>query len=104
MLYDCERTDFPLHQAVFENNLPLISRLITCKHDGIFFVDKNEIDMCGNTPLALAAKLGYADCIKILTDLFACPKLRSFNDFPNSLEIASALKNKEIIQLLLEAN
>lgn len=79
-LFSSSKREFPLHKAVFENNLPLISRLINCYNDGIFFVNKNEIDSCGNTPLLLAVKLGYIDAVKVLSDLFACPKLKSLNN------------------------
>lgn len=43
-LYDGSKTDFLLHRAVFENNLPLISRLIKGTHDGVFYTEKNELD------------------------------------------------------------
>jgi hypothetical protein len=76
-LFDASKTDFPLHKAVFENNLPLISRLINCSHDSIFYVNKNEIDLCGNSPLTLAVKLGFIDAVKVLSDLFTCPKLKA---------------------------
>jgi len=79
-LYDQSRKDYQLHRAVFENNLPLISRLIKCQHDGSFFAEKNEIDGGGNTPLILAVKLGNVDAVKVLTDVFTCPKLKSFNN------------------------
>lgn len=114
-MYDPYRRDFLLHKAVFENNLPLISRLIKGTHDGVFYAEKNQIDSCGNTPLILAVKLGYVDVIKVLCDLFTCPKMKSFHNCKNNifitsylvpcaLDIASALKNKEIIKILLEAN
>ena len=74
------RTEYMLHQAVFDNNLPLISRLIKCSHEGMFYAEKNEIDSGGNTPLILAVKLGNVDAVKVLTDLFTCPKLKSFNN------------------------
>lgn len=57
-IYDSTKKDFLLHKAVFENNLPMISRLINCTYDGIFYTEKNEIDSAGNTPLILAVKLG----------------------------------------------
>lgn len=76
-LYDGSKKIFPLHKAVFENNLPLISRLINGNSDGIFYQEKNEIDSCGHTPLILAIKLGHIDTIKVLCDLFTCPKLKS---------------------------
>lgn len=79
-LYDSSKTEFPLHKAVFENNLPLISRIINCSHDGVFYVHRNELDSCGNTPLLLAVKLGYVDVVKVLCDLFTCPKLKSLSN------------------------
>jgi len=116
-IFNPQRTEYLLHRAVFENNLPLISRLIKCTHEGVFYAEKNEIDSCGNTPLILAVKLGYVDAIKVLCDLFTCPKMKSFNNcnficiyldifilVPCALEIASAFKNKEVIKILLEAN
>ena len=77
-IFDQSRRDYPLHKAVFENNLPLISRLVKCQHEGTFFAEKNEIDAGGNTPLMLAVKLGNIDAVKVLTDLFTCPKMKSF--------------------------
>lgn len=61
----------------------------------------------------LAVKLGLVDCVKVLCDLFACPKLKFFLNcsfiinlllVPCALDIASATKNKEILRTLLEAN
>ena len=74
-LFASDKREFPLHKAVFEGNLPMISRLITCKHEGLFFVDKNEIDVCGNSPLVLAIRLRNLDAVKILTDLHCSSKL-----------------------------
>ena len=79
-VYDSMRTEYMLHKAVFENNLPLISRLIKCTHDGVFYAEKNELDSGGNTPLILAVKLGNVDAVKVLTDLFTCPKMKSFSN------------------------
>lgn len=88
-IFDSAKTEYMLHKAVFENNLPLISRLIKCAHEGIFYAEKNELDSGGNTPLILAVKLGNVDAVKVLTDLFTCPKLKSFNNcksFPMTLD------------------
>lgn len=97
--------------------MPLISRLVKCSHDGTFYAEKNEIDAGGNTPLILAVKLGNVDAVKVLTDLFACPKMKSFSNCKNlpvyfiftdivpcAIDVASAIKHKEIIRILLEAN
>jgi len=58
----------------------MISRLVNCQYDGVFYAEKNEMDSCGNTPLILAVKLGYVDAIKVLCDLFTCPKLKSMSN------------------------
>ena len=79
-LFSTSDNEFPLHNAVFDNNLPLISRLINCRYDGVFFCEKNGLDSCGNTPLQLAVKLQYVDAVKVLCDLFTCPKLKPLNN------------------------
>jgi hypothetical protein len=59
----------------------MISRLIKGTNElNIFYAEKNEIDSCGNTPLMLAVKLGNIDAIKVLCDLFTCPKMKSFHN------------------------
>ena len=85
-IFDQNRKDYMLHKAVFENNLTLISRLVKCSHDGTFYAEKNEIDAGGNTPLILAVKLGNVDAVKVLTDLFTCPKMKSFSNCKNSTD------------------
>lgn len=40
-LFNPHKTDYPLHKAVFENNLPMISRLVNGQCDGIFHCQKN---------------------------------------------------------------
>ena len=55
-LYSTGKKQYPLHRAVFDGNLPLASRLVSCQHDGVIYCDKNELDSCGNTPLTLAIK------------------------------------------------
>ena len=77
-LFCSEKKTFPLHKAVFEANLPMISRLISCKQEGILFIDKNEIDVCGNNALVLAVRLRNIDAVKILTDLYCSAKLNPF--------------------------
>ena len=62
-LYSSAQTSFPLHKAIFEGKLASISRLIACREEGTLFVDKNEIDLCGNSPLVLAVRLRNIDAI-----------------------------------------
>ncbi|CAG9834225.1 unnamed protein product [Diabrotica balteata] len=54
-----ESDGFPLHKAVFENDLPSLSRLIR-KHD-VASKDKH-----GNTALHLAVMLGRKECVQLL--------------------------------------
>lgn len=77
-LFCSESKSFILHKAVYEGNLPMISRLISCRHEGTLFVEKNEIDLCGNSPLVIAIRLRNIDAVKILTDLYCSAKLNPF--------------------------
>jgi hypothetical protein len=79
-LYDSAKKDFQLHRAVFEKNLPYISRVIKGQIEGVFYQEKNELDSCGNSPIILAVKLGHLDTIKVLCDLYTCPKLKPFHN------------------------
>ena len=79
----------------------LHSRLITCKHEGILFVDKNEIDLCGNSPLVLAIRLRNMDAVKILTDLHCSSKLSPLPNILNGFELSKAIKDRRMIELLL---
>ena len=53
-----------------------MSKLIKLETHGQFFAEKNQLDLCGNTPLMLAVKLGNLDAVKVLSDMYTCPKLR----------------------------
>lgn len=79
-VFDQSQNSYPLHKAVFDQNLPLISRFVKGQYEGSFYQDKNGIDPCGNTPLILAVKLGHIDTIKVLCDLTCCPKLKSLQN------------------------
>ena len=102
-LFCSEKKQFILHKAVFEGNLPLISRLITCKQDGVIFVDKNEIDSCGNSPLVLAIKLQNTDVVKILTDLHCSAKLNPLPTIMSGFELAKVLKDRKLVEILMES-
>lgn len=71
---------------------------------GIFYSEKNQLDPCGNTPLILAVKLGNIDAVKILTDMYTCPKLRPLQDLMNAREVAIAMKHQQILKILIQAN
>jgi hypothetical protein len=72
--------------------------------DGIFFTHKNSLDCCGNTPLMLAVKLGNIDAVKILSDMYTCPKLRPLSDLMNAKEIAMGMKHQTILKILMSSN
>jgi ankyrin repeat protein len=84
---------YPLHQAIFDSNLRMLSKLLKQEIEGMFFINKNTLDPCGNTPLMLAIKLGNLDAVKILSDVYTCPKLRSLPDLMNAKEVAIAMKH-----------
>jgi len=81
----------------------MISRLINCKQDGVIFVDKNEIDSCGNSPLVLAIRLKNIDAVKILTDLYCSAKLNPFPQVLSAFEIAKTMKDRKIVEILMNA-
>ncbi|KAK9874289.1 hypothetical protein WA026_002641 [Henosepilachna vigintioctopunctata] len=54
-----ETVDYPLHKAVFENDLKSVSRLLRT-------VDIAAKDRHGNTPLHLAVMLGRVECVQLL--------------------------------------
>ena len=87
-LYTTQKRNYELHKAVFDGNLPLISRLVKGNHDGKIYCDKNEIDMCGNTPLSLAIKLKNIDAVKVLTDLYCSSKLNPLPEILSAFELA----------------
>lgn len=89
-LFNSKKASYPLHRAVFEGDLPLISRLVNNTTDGVLFCDKNELDSCGNTPLILAIKLRNIDAVKILTDLFCSAKLNPIKEIFSGFDIAKA--------------
>jgi hypothetical protein len=70
-------TGYMLHKAVFEGNLPLVSRLLNCQSDKFLYSERNQLDESGNTPLMLAVKLQNLDAVKVLTDSFASAKLNA---------------------------
>jgi hypothetical protein len=51
--------------------------------EGVFYQEKNELDICGHTPLILGVKLGLLDTVKVLSNHYACPKMKSFPSCKN---------------------
>ena len=81
-----------------------MSKLLKLEEDGIFYSEKNKLDACGNTPLMLAVKLGNIDAVKVLSDMYTCPKLRPLNELMNAKEIAIGMKNSQILKILISSN
>ena len=54
--------------------------------------------------MMLAVKLGNIDAVKILSDMYTCPKLRPMNELMNAKEIAIAMKNRQILKILISSN
>jgi len=52
----------------------------------------------------LAIKLGNIDAVKILCDMYTCPKLRPLSELMNAKEIAIALKEQQMLKILISAN
>jgi len=90
-----------LHKAVFENNLPLISRLVNCQSDSVFYVEKNMLDGQNNTPLTLAVKLMNLDAVKVLTDVYCSAKLNPLPHLASAFELACAIKDRSILDVLM---
>lgn len=95
---------YPIHSAIFDTNLRLLSQLLKQELEGVFYVNKNTMDPCGNTPLMLAIKLGNIDAVKILSDMYTCPKLRPLQDLMNAKEIAIAMKHQPILKIIISSN
>ena len=103
-LENCYSKLYPLHQAIFDSNLRQLSKLLKQEVEGTFYINKNTLDPCGNTPLMLAVKLGNLDAVKILSDVYTCPKLRPLPDLMNAKEVAMAMKHQPILKTLISSN
>jgi ankyrin repeat domain-containing protein 13 len=90
-----------LQRAVFENNLSLISRLLSTQQAGIFYIEKNELDARDNSALTLAVKLQNLDAIKILTDAYCSAKLSAAPQLPSAYELACSIQHEAILQILI---
>ena len=69
----------------------------------MLFVDKNEIDPCGNSALVLAIRLRNIDAVKILTDLYCSAKLNPFPQVLSPLEMAKTIKDRKIVEILMNS-
>ena len=94
-----ESQDFPLHEAVFKNDLRKI-RKICALEETDYYYDINEPDPNDNTPLMLAIKMNHHDAIRILCDHEADVRHKSFEGDISPIEYAIRTKNKKLIKIL----
>uniref|UniRef100_A0A915CT31 ANK_REP_REGION domain-containing protein n=1 Tax=Ditylenchus dipsaci TaxID=166011 RepID=A0A915CT31_9BILA len=60
-----EASPYPLHQAVFENNVPLLNNLLNELQESL--AEKiNELDQQGRSPIMLATVLNHVECAEML--------------------------------------
>lgn len=93
--------DFPLHKAVFERNLFQIRQLCAGEDNYRIYVDINEVDLLGNTPLMLAVKLKRYEEVLVLVDHGADPKFRLSIEDPSPLEQALGMKDRHMLAVLV---
>lgn len=96
--------DYPLHQAVFTSNLPMIRKICARENSPIFFSHVEQGDPAGMTALMLAVLLGNKDAVLVLTNHGADPKLRSYPYARTPFEEAIKRKKRGIIKTMLITN
>jgi hypothetical protein len=62
------------------------------------------VDHSGETPMALAYRIGRWDALRVLCEHGVNPKFKPFHDVPSVYERALAEKNREALKLFIEAN
>ncbi|CAG9323855.1 unnamed protein product [Blepharisma stoltei] len=92
---------FPLHKAVFERNLFRIRQLCAGEDNDRIYVDIDQVDFLGNTPLMLAVKLKRYEEVLVLVDHGADPKFRLSPEDPSPLEQALGMKDRHILSVLV---
>ena len=99
-----DKEEYELHQAVFENNLRLITKLLQ-PYNNLFniYSDVNECDINNNTPLLLAIKKNLIDAVQVLCDNNADINLISFENALSPLEYALKIKNYKILKILVNS-
>lgn len=102
--------DFELHQAVYDGNLRMISKIIGNNNNNTYnskqsfiYCDINEIDPNGNTPLLLALKRNNIDVVKVLCDHNADIKLKSYEGGITPLEYALKRKMTKMLKIFVNS-
>jgi ankyrin repeat protein len=97
---DLCKASYPLHQAVFERDLVCISHLCSGEDSRWLYVDLEQCDPHGLTPLMLAMKLNYPEEATVLLDFGADPKYSASSEL-TPYEYAIATKNLPILTRML---
>jgi len=69
----------------------------------VFYCERNELDINNNSPLCLAVKLQNLDAVIVLTDAYCSAKLNANQQLPSPFELACALKNRPILEVLMNS-
>jgi uncharacterized protein len=85
--------DFPIHVAVDEDSVAFVKACIAAG------ASLNRRDCGGNTPLMMAARLGYVKVVRLLLKAGANPRLRDWIG-QTACEIAADSHEAEIVRLL----
>ena len=96
-------TDYKLHEAVFSRELCRIRQLCIGEDPYCFYIDIDEEDPSGNTPLMLAVKLRYYEEVLVLLDHGADPKFRRTQSSACPLEQAAGMRDKPLVRMLVSA-
>lgn len=82
---------WPLHTAVFKNDVTKLKHLLSDKH-----LSLDQKDVRGRTPLLLAVTLGHVDCARALLDAGANPNIEDNNGY-GALQEAISIGDPEFI-------
>lgn len=95
--------DFELHEAIFNNNIREVFKILSLKNKKVIYNCINETDTNNNTPLMLAIKLGYYDCLEVLTDHGVDITLKPNKNSITPIEFAIIHKDEKLLLILLTA-
>lgn len=94
---------FPLHQAVFNNDLYRIHQLCVGEDKELMFVDVDKVDFLFNSPLMLAVKLKNYEAALVLVDHGADPKYRNSGNALTPIEQALGQNDRQMLKILVTA-
>lgn len=72
--------------------------------DSPIWVELNQLDLFGRSPLMLAHRLKNHDAIRVLCDHGASPKFKPFPWHPSPYELAIIEKDREMLKVYIQAN